>query len=315
MARSKREIPHYYLRTELDIGPALDWLRQHNREVPVSRRVLPAAVLLRAVALAARDVPELNGHWLDDRFVPGAGVHLGVAVSLRGGGLAAPVLHDARRPGPRRVDGAVRDAAERARAGTVALLRGRRRHDHGHQPRRPRRRRGDRSDPSTPGRTCRLRRDTTPPVGRRGRRCRPADVVASLAADHRASDGATGARLLHAIDQHLHRPDELAVTETDTYEERPMSDPAALPWPRPMREASCSTCCAVSHPGRRWTPCGPHDDLRDVLGLDSLDFLALVTRVSERTGRRIEEDDYERLADLDGWVRMLSSPDVVDRRE
>jgi acyl carrier protein len=68
-------------------------------------------------------------------------------------------------------------------------------------------------------------------------------------------------------------------------------------------------------PGPALDTLAAHDDLRDVLGLDSLDFLALVTRVSEQTGIRIEEDDYERLADLDGWVRMLSSPDVVDRRE
>ncbi|TWF82253.1 acyl carrier protein [Pseudonocardia hierapolitana] len=49
-----------------------------------------------------------------------------------------------------------------------------------------------------------------------------------------------------------------------------------------------------------------HDDLRETLGLDSLDFLAVVTRVSERTGRRIEEDDYDRLADLAGWVSYLT---------
>jgi hypothetical protein len=50
MARSKREIPHYYLASDLDLGPGLDWLRRHNREIPVARRVLPAALLLRAVA-------------------------------------------------------------------------------------------------------------------------------------------------------------------------------------------------------------------------------------------------------------------------
>ncbi|OLT00440.1 hypothetical protein BJF90_35185 [Pseudonocardia sp. CNS-004] len=49
-----------------------------------------------------------------------------------------------------------------------------------------------------------------------------------------------------------------------------------------------------------------HDDLRETLGLDSLDFLAVVTRVSERTGRRIEEDDYDRLADLAGWMSYLA---------
>jgi acyl carrier protein len=64
-------------------------------------------------------------------------------------------------------------------------------------------------------------------------------------------------------------------------------------------------------PGPALDTLAVHDDLRDVLGLDSLDFLALVTRVSEQTGIRIEEDDYERLADLDGWVRMLSSPDTA----
>jgi acyl carrier protein len=61
-------------------------------------------------------------------------------------------------------------------------------------------------------------------------------------------------------------------------------------------------------PGPELDRLRPDDDLRDTLGLDSLDFLAVVTRVSERTGRRIEEDDYERLADLDGWVRLLTSP-------
>jgi acyl carrier protein len=50
----------------------------------------------------------------------------------------------------------------------------------------------------------------------------------------------------------------------------------------------------------------PGDDLRETLGLDSLDFRNLVVGVSERTGRRIEEDDYEGLGDLAGWVRLLT---------
>ncbi|NMH97789.1 acyl carrier protein [Pseudonocardia acidicola] len=61
-------------------------------------------------------------------------------------------------------------------------------------------------------------------------------------------------------------------------------------------------------PGPELDDLGPHDDLRETLGLDSLDFLAVVTRVSERTGQRIEEDDYDRLADLAGWVNLLSAP-------
>ncbi len=61
-------------------------------------------------------------------------------------------------------------------------------------------------------------------------------------------------------------------------------------------------------PGPELDALGAHDDLRDTLGLDSLDFLALVRRVSERTGTRIEEDDYGQLGDLDGWVALLTRP-------
>lgn len=59
-------------------------------------------------------------------------------------------------------------------------------------------------------------------------------------------------------------------------------------------------------PGPALDTLAEQDDLRETLGLDSLDFLAVVTRVSERTGRRIEEDDYDRLADLAGWMSYLT---------
>ncbi|HEU5023486.1 MAG TPA: acyl carrier protein [Spirillospora sp.] len=46
-------------------------------------------------------------------------------------------------------------------------------------------------------------------------------------------------------------------------------------------------------------------DLRDDLGLDSLDFLGFVEELSEGSGVRIEEDDYEELSTLDGCVDHL----------
>lgn len=46
-------------------------------------------------------------------------------------------------------------------------------------------------------------------------------------------------------------------------------------------------------------------DLRDDLGLDSLDFLGFVEALSEGSDVRIEEDDYQELATLDGSVDFL----------
>ena len=95
MARSKREIPHYYLSTPFDCGAALDWLRARNQERPVTSRVLPIALLIAATAKALRRAPELNGFCENGAFRPADGIHVGVAVSLRGGGLIAPALRDA----------------------------------------------------------------------------------------------------------------------------------------------------------------------------------------------------------------------------
>jgi pyruvate dehydrogenase E2 component (dihydrolipoamide acetyltransferase) len=100
MARSKREIPHYYLRSELELTAASAWLETENRRRPLADRILPVALLLAATARAAKIVPETNGHFVDGVFHPAAGVHLGVAIALRGGGLVAPAIHDADRMHP-----------------------------------------------------------------------------------------------------------------------------------------------------------------------------------------------------------------------
>ena len=95
MERANREIPHYYLGIDVDMSRALAWLREENRRLPVTDRVLYSALLLKATARAAQDVPEVNGHYTENGFAPSSTVNLGVAISLRGGGLVAPAILDA----------------------------------------------------------------------------------------------------------------------------------------------------------------------------------------------------------------------------
>jgi pyruvate dehydrogenase E2 component (dihydrolipoamide acetyltransferase) len=119
MARSKREIPHYYLATEIPLARAAQWLAGRNQDRPVTERLLMAVPLLMAVALALRKYPEFNGFFEQDRFVPGAGVHLGVAISLRQGGLIAPALRDVDAMGLDALMRALVDLVTRARALTL----------------------------------------------------------------------------------------------------------------------------------------------------------------------------------------------------
>jgi pyruvate dehydrogenase E2 component (dihydrolipoamide acetyltransferase) len=119
MARAKREIPHFYLGTSIDMQRAMTWLTEQNARRSVVERLLPAVLLLKAVALALREVPELNGVWSGGRAVPSPAIHVGVAISLRGGGLVAPALHDTDRQSLDDLMRNFRDLGKRARAGTL----------------------------------------------------------------------------------------------------------------------------------------------------------------------------------------------------
>lgn len=209
MGRSKREIPHYYLSSTIDFGSAQTWLENWNRTHEPIDRLLPAVLLLKATAMALVEVPQLNGFYENAAFRPAPAINPGWAVALRGGGLVAPAIHDANRRTLPELMGALRDLVQRARTGglrsseltdptiTVTSL-------------------GDRGAESVLG-------VIYPPqvaiVGFGRIVARPwvldAQVVsrpivtATLAADHRASDGHLGGQLLSAINAALQSPQTL----------------------------------------------------------------------------------------------------------
>jgi pyruvate dehydrogenase E2 component (dihydrolipoamide acetyltransferase) len=196
-------------RHTIDLEPALVWLEARNRERSITARLLPISLLVRAVALALVDHRELSGHVRDGAFVPGAGIHVGLAVSLREGGLVNPALHDADRGTLEELMARISEVTQRARNGglraselseatiTVTSL-------------------GERG-------VDRVLPIIHPPqvaiVGFGSIRVRPwinddrviprRLIEASLAADHRVSDGHAGARFLAQIDRLLHTPEAL----------------------------------------------------------------------------------------------------------
>ena len=119
MARSKREIPHYYLAQIIDLQPAADWLAAANAERTPEKRLIMGALLLRATARSARAVPEMNGHYVDDTFRPSEDVHAGLAISLRGGGLVTPAIRNTDQLDLDALMAAMRDLVERARLGRL----------------------------------------------------------------------------------------------------------------------------------------------------------------------------------------------------
>ena len=185
------------------------WLTEKNAAQPPDSRLLMGALAIKAVALAARRFPLFNGFYLDNRFSPSQAIHVGVAIAIRGGGLAAPALHDTDRFSLDDLMSRMRDLVQRTRAGRI--------------------RSSEISDPTI----------TVSSLGERGVEAlygiiyppqvaivgfgkvvtRPwvidgaigprSIVTITLSADHRVSDGHAGALFLAEIGKLLQEPDKL----------------------------------------------------------------------------------------------------------
>jgi pyruvate dehydrogenase E2 component (dihydrolipoamide acetyltransferase) len=209
MSRSKREIPHYYIAETIPMQRAADWLAAENARRPITGRILMAVLQLKAVALALQGFPELNGFWRDGAFQPSPAVHLGVAISIRQGGLVAPAIRDVPSLDLDRLMASLADLVKRTRAGNL--------------------RSSEFSDPTI---TVTNLGDTGaestfaviyPPqvaivgFGRVATRAWVAGgevramptVVASISGDHRVSDGHRGAAFLVELARRLQEPEKL----------------------------------------------------------------------------------------------------------
>ena len=210
MARSKREIPHYYLQLEIDMSRAIEWLHEANLQRPVNDRLLPS------VAAPERGRPSGRRDAGDERVLDRRSVPTRRRRPPRRRGLAArrrPDRPGAARRRPARTStrswpASATSCSERGRAGCAARRCPTRRSPS------PtsgsgastwctasstrRRSRSSGSAPSASGHG--------PPTG-----CSAFDrsSIATLAADHRASDGHAGGRFLTLIDRQLQKPETL----------------------------------------------------------------------------------------------------------
>jgi pyruvate dehydrogenase E2 component (dihydrolipoamide acetyltransferase) len=209
MSRSKREIPHYYLSTTIDMHAAMTWLAQYNEPLTVDDRLLYGVLLIKAVVRALRVVPELNAVWEGQQVALKQRIHVGMAISLRQGGLLAPAIHDADQKSLAELMIGFRDLVMRTRSGGL--------------------RSSELSDPTI----------TVTSLGENGVEAvfgviyppqvaivgfgklverpwsinggiysRPV-ITATLSADHRVSDGHRGGLFLSTIDKLLQEPGQL----------------------------------------------------------------------------------------------------------
>lgn len=209
MERSKREIPHYYLSTTIDMTRALGYLALENQKRPIEKRLIPAVLAIRAAALALRDYPEFNGYWKDGRFLHADAINTGVAISMRGGGLMAPALIDADEGSIDELMEKFHGLVERVRGGSL-------RSSELTEPTITITSLGDQGVDAVFGiiyppqvAILGFGRVVERPWAEGGMLGVRRVMMATLSADHRATDGHRGALFLAAIDRLLQSPDKL----------------------------------------------------------------------------------------------------------
>lgn len=209
MSLSNRDIPHYYLETRIDMSHPLQWLEAENQKRSIKERILPVVLLLKATAKALTEVPELNGYWIDDHLQVQEAIHIGFAISLRQGGLVTPAIHHTDLKNLDELMTAMRDLIERTRGGrlrssemsdaTITLTN-----------------LGDMGVEKVFGviyppqvALVGFGKISEQPWAERGMLDVRPVLTATLAGDHRATDGIVGARFLQALNTHLQAVEKL----------------------------------------------------------------------------------------------------------
>jgi pyruvate dehydrogenase E2 component (dihydrolipoamide acetyltransferase) len=200
---SKQQVPHYYLAITIDMTEAIALLDRLNEKRDPKITINDIIILATSRTLAQH--PKFNAYWQDDKIQRHSQVNIGIAVAMDDG-LVAPAIMDTYSKGLAQISLEARDVARRARAGnlrpeefTAATF--------------------NISNGGVFGITEIAPIITQPQVGVIGVGAavdtpvvRDGEVVirsimhVTLAADHRATDGADGARFLQTLRQNLEQP-------------------------------------------------------------------------------------------------------------
>ncbi len=118
MADSKSSVPHFYVTHEYKADRLLDLREQYNAAYPEPQKVSVNDFIIKAAALTLRQFPNLNASFNGSSVVRHGAVNVGVAVSVDGG-LLTVVVREADRKPLGQISSELKPMVARAREGKV----------------------------------------------------------------------------------------------------------------------------------------------------------------------------------------------------
>jgi pyruvate dehydrogenase E2 component (dihydrolipoamide acetyltransferase) len=117
LQESKQTIPHFYLTLDVELD-ALLALRKQLNEKREELKITVNDLLIRACGMALAQVPECNVIWTGNQMMRSKSFDVSVAVAIDGG-LITPIVKNADRKGLGAISAEMKDKAERARKGKL----------------------------------------------------------------------------------------------------------------------------------------------------------------------------------------------------
>jgi len=211
LQESKQTIPHFYVSVDCELDALLALRTQLNDAAPKSKDGAPAYKLsvndmvIKALALALRDVPDANVSWTDSNMVKHKHADVGVAVSIPGG-LITPIIRSAELKTLSAISNEMKDYGKRAKERKL----------------KPEEYQGGTTAVSNMGMmgVKNFAAVVNPPhatilavgageqrvIVRKGEMAIATVMSVTLSTDHRAVDGALGAELLAAFKSYIENP-------------------------------------------------------------------------------------------------------------
>ena len=115
---SKQQVPHFYVTVEVDVEKILSLREMFEEEE--SGKVSINDFVVKACALALRDMPQVNSVFQGDKLLQLGNVNIGIAVALEDG-LTVPVVKNVDQKPLRQINAEVRDLAGRAKGNKLSM--------------------------------------------------------------------------------------------------------------------------------------------------------------------------------------------------
>ena len=118
LSTSKKEVPHFYLSIDCNVGQLITAREEINREINKDLKLSVNDFIIKALAIALLNVPEANCAWGDDEMIFFGGVDISIAIAVEGG-LFTPVIKNANYLTLRDISAQMKDYVIRANAGKL----------------------------------------------------------------------------------------------------------------------------------------------------------------------------------------------------